>query len=49
MIWFVLHLSCYGWWLLWRALSYDLEGWRRLLVATHLTEQHCLGLFCGPL
>ena len=45
----VFHLYYYSLWVLWRALSYDLEGWRGLLVATHLVQQDCLGLFCGPL
>lgn len=36
-------------WLVWQALSYDVEGWHTLLVATHLSEQQCLALFCGPL
>ncbi|MBV4482166.1 hypothetical protein [Pseudomonas khavaziana] len=36
-------------WLIWQVLFYDFEGWRTLLVATHLAQQHCLGLFCGPL
>ncbi|MCZ7019356.1 hypothetical protein, partial [Salmonella enterica] len=49
MIWCVFHLCDYWPWLLWRALSYDLEGWRSLLVATQLAQQHCRGLFCGPL
>ena len=49
MIWCVFHLCDYWPWLLWRALSYDLEGWRSLMVATQLAQQHCRGLFCGPL
>jgi len=49
MIWFVSHLYYHWLWLLWRALFYDLEGWRSLLVATQLGQQHCLRLFCGPL
>lgn len=48
MIWCVFHLCDYWPWLLWRALSYDLEGWRSLLVATQLAQQHFRGLFCGP-
>jgi hypothetical protein len=36
-------------WLVWQVLSYDLEGWRTLLVANHLAQQQCLQLFCGPL
>lgn len=47
MIWCVFHLCDYWPWLLWRALSYDLEGWRSLLVATQLAQQHCRGYSAG--
>jgi hypothetical protein len=49
MIWFVFHLYYHWLWLLWRALFYDLEGGRSLLVAAQLGQQRCLRLFCGPL
>ncbi|WP_460146019.1 hypothetical protein [Pseudomonas sp. S2_A02] len=34
-------------WLVWQVLSYDFEGWRTLLVATHLAQQQCLQLLPG--
>jgi hypothetical protein len=50
LTWVVFQLSYLWLWLwLWQVLSYGLEGWRTLLVATHLAQQHCLQLFCGPL
>jgi hypothetical protein len=49
LTWVVFHHSYLWLWLVWQALSYDLEGWRTLLVATHLAQQQCLRLFCGPL
>ena len=49
LTWVVFQLSYLWLWLVWQVLSYDLEGWRTLLVATHLAQQQCLQLFCGPL
>ena len=45
----VFQLSYLWLWLVWQVLSYDLEGWRTLLVATHLAQRQCLQLFCGLL
>jgi hypothetical protein len=49
LTWVVFQLSYLWLWLVWQVLSYDLAGWRTLLVATHLAQQQCLQLFCGPL
>ena len=49
LTWVVFQLSYLWLWLVWQVLSYDLEGWRTLLVATHLAQRQCLQLFCGLL